>query len=447
MFALDRHASFFQHSLRLLPYHYTQTDTTRLALIFFCVSALDLLGYLPVANQECSPKSKVTKNEVEHWKEWVYSTCLLPTCDAFRCSPATAVPHDASTSSAVDNDKVGYDVGHTAGTYFALGILIILRDDFSRLDRVRMMSWLRKCQRPDGSFAAGVIQSIGNESSDNLEVYFGERDLRFGYCAAATRWFIGGDILVRKNVVQDIDIDSVAAYISSCVSYDGGMAMGPYAEGHAGLTYCGVGTLRLLGPDNTKVLSDEVVDGLVRWSLMHQVYAELDAESSSESASDSEVTSASSSDACAQVRTADIPAGFNGRINKPPDTCYSFWSGATLEMLPLSSSNTTGSLGLSDIRSNIIFLLTQTQNPMIGGFSKVADTPPDLMHAYLGIAALALCADVVREHRGPEKFVKSPLEREIIASILPLKSIDGALCLSTSAKQYAEELRAKWENE
>ncbi|KAK9247915.1 terpenoid cyclases/protein prenyltransferase alpha-alpha toroid [Lipomyces tetrasporus] len=450
MFALDRHASFFQHSLRLLPYHYTQTDTTRLALIFFCVSALDLLGYLPVANQECSPKSKVTKNEVEHWKEWVYSTCLLPTCDAFRCSPATAVPHGASTSSTMDNDNVGYDVGHTAGTYFALSILIILRDDLSRLDRVRMMRWLRKCQRPDGSFAAGVIQPIGNESSDNLEGYFGERDLRFGYCAAAARWFIGGDILVRKNVVQDIDIDSVAAYISSCVSYDGGIAMGRHAEGHAGLTYCGVGTLRLLGQASTKVLTDEAVDGLVRWSLMHQVYAELDAESSSDGASDSEVTSESSSDISVQDGTADIPAGFNGRINKPADTCYSFWSGGTLEMLPLPgtlSSSNTGSLGLSDIRSNIIFLLTQTQNPMIGGFSKVAGTPPDLMHAYLGIAALALSTDVVREQGGPEKFAKNDLEREIIASILPLKSIDGALCLSTSAKQYAEGLRAKWEKE
>ncbi|KAK9385955.1 terpenoid cyclases/protein prenyltransferase alpha-alpha toroid [Lipomyces mesembrius] len=452
MFALDRHASFFQHSLRLLPYHYTQTDTTRLALIFFCVSALDLLGYLPLGNQQCSSKSKITKDEVERWKEWVYSTCLLPTRDAFRCSPATAVPHYAYSLPTTHSDKVDYDVGHTAGTYFALCILIILRDDFSRLDRVGMMRWLRKCQRADGSFAAGVLRSKSNALSDSLEERFGERDLRFGYCAAAARWLIGGDILARKNVVEDIDVDRVLGYITSCVSYEGGIAMSPYAEGHAGGGYCGVGTISLLSQGKVRnVLGDVVIDALVRWSLMHQVYAEVDPESDSEDESDSEVTSVSSSDMSLRGPKTDIPAGFTGRINKPADTCYCFWSGATLEMLDVpgtcSPSSMTGSLRLSDIRSNIMFLLTQTQNTMIGGFSKVAGAHPDLMHGYLGVAALAMCADVIREQGGPEKFVKDEAEGEIIASVLPLKSVDGTLCLSTSAKQYAEELRAKWEKE
>ncbi|KAK9368212.1 terpenoid cyclases/protein prenyltransferase alpha-alpha toroid [Lipomyces kononenkoae] len=448
MFALDRHASFFQHSLRMLPHHYTQTDTTRLALVFFCVSALDLLGYLPVGNRQCSSKSKITKIDVDHWREWVYSTCLLPTRDAFRCSPATAVPQSTSSQH---NDQIDYDVGHTAGTYFALCTLIILRDDLSRLDRAGMMRWLQKCQRPDGSFAAGVLQSKNSAagSDDNCEQKFGERDLRFGYCAAATRWLIGGDLLARKNVVADISIHQVFGYIRSCISYDGGIAMSPYTEGHAGGTYCGVGTLRLLSQGNiNKVLGDAVVGDIIRWSIMNQVYAEIEQEAESEDEYHSEPASFSSSESpLLRGPVVDRPAGFSGRSNKAPDTCYSFWIGGTLEMLEIPGSLNRGSLWLSDIRASVMFLLTLTQNPIIGGFSKIAGTHPDILHSYLGIAALAMCAETIRQSGGPEKFVKAPAELDVVASILPLQPLDGALCISTSAKQYAEELRSKWENE
>lgn len=90
------------------------------------------------------------------------------------------------------------------------------------------------------------------------------------------------------------------------------------------------------------------------------------------------------------------PTGLSGRPSKPADTCYAFWAGASLALLqaPLHST--------PSLRS---YLLTQTQHPIMGGFSKFpGDRWADLYHSYLGLAALSLCssaeerqADGVRE--------------------------------------------------
>lgn len=75
--------------------------------------------------------------------------------------------------------------------------------------------------------------------------------------------------------------------------------------------------------------------------------------------------------------------GFNGRCNKPADTCYTWWT-----------MGTTANLHHGTIRDPRIiepsrrFLLEKMQH-VIGGFSKSPGGPPDLYHSYLGLAALA----------------------------------------------------------
>ncbi|KAK9466684.1 terpenoid cyclases/protein prenyltransferase alpha-alpha toroid [Lipomyces arxii] len=442
MFVVNRHAKYFQNSLRLLPYQYTPTDTSRLALAFFSISALDLINCLP--NDDNGIDTLIKKEEVKQWIDWVYDANLVPTKDAFRCAPASAVSV-STVKSDTNPDPWNYDVGHTAGTYFALGILLILRDDLSRLDRPGMMKWLSKCQRQDGSFATGVLESKFN--FDGLTHLFGERDLRFGYCSNAARWIIGGDILSKQGLAPDINIDTAKEYIRSCISYDGGIGMGSGTEGHAGLTYCAVGTLNLLEPNGLQnALSSDSVEMLLDWLLMHQVYSPP-APNDSESESDEEDEVQLPTPPAIYFGKHGDPAGFNGRVNKPADTCYSFWTGASLEMIPSRSADSiTGSLGLTDVLGNVIFLLTQTQNSMIGGFAKAPGAMPDLMHAYLGIAALAMCADVVREHGGVDKFLKgSDMGKDYLESIMVLKPIDGPLCIAMSAKHHAEKLRKSWE--
>lgn len=67
--------------------------------------------------------------------------------------------------------------------------------------------------------------------------------------------------------------------------------------------------------------------------------------------------------------------GFQGRPGKPSDTCYSFWVGATLELLNAKS--------FSDAEQNETFILS-TQDPVIGGFAKFENIRTDPLHAYLG---------------------------------------------------------------
>lgn len=72
--------------------------------------------------------------------------------------------------------------------------------------------------------------------------------------------------------------------------------------------------------------------------------------------------------------------GFNGRWNKPADTCYCFWTAASLANL--------GRLDLIKRQEARRFMLEKTQH-MIGGFGKHAGSPPDVYHTFFGLAALA----------------------------------------------------------
>ena len=73
-------------------------------------------------------------------------------------------------------------------------------------------------------------------------------------------------------------------------------------------------------------------------------------------------------------------AGFQGRINKVPDTCYSFWIGATLSML--------GAQDLIDFK--MLRSHTFTCQKKIGGFSKHPDQHPDVLHTYMSLCGLNL---------------------------------------------------------
>lgn len=77
-------------------------------------------------------------------------------------------------------------------------------------------------------------------------------------------------------------------------------------------------------------------------------------------------------------------AGFNGRSNKLPDTCYAWWVCASLVTL--------GQLDLVDAPAGRRYLLGRTQH-VVGGFGKGAGDPPDVYHSYLGLATLAVAGE------------------------------------------------------
>jgi geranylgeranyl transferase type-1 subunit beta len=86
--------------------------------------------------------------------------------------------------------------------------------------------------------------------------------------------------------------------------------------------------------------------------------------------------------------SACAPSGMCGRPCKPADTCYAFWAGASLQLLGQGRDN-----ALHDPAALRSYLLTLTQHPVMGGFSKFpGDKWADLYHSYLGLAALSLAS-------------------------------------------------------
>ena len=102
----------------------------------------------------------------------------------------------------------------------------------------------------------------------------------------------------NKDPPQDwrgMDVEKAANFLFSIQSYEGGFAQNLGRESHGGSTFCALAALQLMG--KLEDMCEENRNRLVYWCLNRQ------------------------------------QSGFNGRPNKPVDTCYSFWLGASLTLL------------------------------------------------------------------------------------------------------------------
>ncbi|XP_052221775.1 geranylgeranyl transferase type-1 subunit beta-like [Dreissena polymorpha] len=256
--------------------------------------------------------------------DWIYSLQVLPDKEGnglcgFRGSSTLGHAFDVQKAS---EKCIPYDGSHIAMTYTALASLLILGDDLGRVDRTAVLSSLRTLQLKDGSYRPV------SEPSEN--------DMRFVYCAAC--------ICYMLDDWQGMDVAKAAHYIINSISYEGGIGQGPDLEAHGGSTFCAVASLQLMDRLHGG-LSAKQSKKLQTWCLMRQ------------------------------------QSGFQGRPNKPVDTCYSFWVGATLQLL--------GAYHFVDRPSNRAYLM-ETQQPLTGGFSKWPSHSPDALHAYFGVCGLSL---------------------------------------------------------
>jgi len=213
-----------------------------------------------------------------------------------------------------------YKWGHIATTYSSLLALLILGDDLSGVNRKEIIRSLTPLQLEDGSFK-GALKGA-------------ENDMRFVFCAASISYILCD--------WSGIDVEKMVDFILKSISYDGGIGQGPELESHCGSTFCAVAALSL--SNNLHRLSKYQFRNLRRWLLLR------------------------------------LETGFNGRPNKPTDTCYSFWTGGALKIL-----NAYQFIEADD-NSNFV-LMTQDR---YGGFSKWVNSVPDPMHTYFGLAGLSL---------------------------------------------------------
>lgn len=214
------------------------------------------------------------------------------------------------------------DCSHVTMTYTALANLLILGDDLSRVNRPAVLRGVKQLQLEDGSFCSTAIDT--------------EHDMRFVYCACC--------ICYMLNDWSAIDMDKTVDFIKRSHAYDYGIGQGPSLEAHGGSTFCAIASLVLMDRLADAFTSTEL-EGIKRWCIRRQ------------------------------------QTGFQGRPNKPVDTCYSFWVGGSLKLLGVAE--------LVEKKWNRSYVMS-TQGKYTGGFSKWPDSHPDPLHSYLGLCGLSM---------------------------------------------------------
>ena len=255
-------------NLTLLPSQLISLDTNRLSIVFFSISALDLMNRLEEDEEEevdvvvsstasIEKKEKKTKDGViskmyltktkqKEIVNWIYGLQVLPRRrikgedadddadddvdgierSGFQGGTFLGLPYDSKEGTKTGSTYASLNHGHVAMTYFALATLTILGDDFGRVDRRAILEGLKRLQRKDGSFSA---TAFGTESG-----------MRFLYCACAVSYML--------NDWSGVDVPLALKYVRSCRTYDGGaMGLTPGLEAHGGSTYCGIAALDLMG--------------------------------------------------------------------------------------------------------------------------------------------------------------------------------------------------------
>lgn len=390
-FAMKRHTKYFQMCLNVLPSRLQSEDSNKLALIYFCLNALDMLHSVDsVVNKSGDRKPDIL--------QWIYShyngdgfrgslTHLLESSNGTVANKDTEQSATENYKNRKNDDNNGsYDPANLAATYFALCILSILKDTQlpQKLDRFSIMNYVKRCQLPNGSFTS-ILDIYGNP--------YGEHDLRLCLVAASIRKLLQFDndtITDDERKENDIDVDKLEEHILSCLAYSGGFGGRPHLEVHAGYTFCGLAALKLINrlPFEQKTRHNKSINSAsnnnnsnnnnlnstdpdfsktIGWLARRQLWFNEYNRSEFETNEFFDIV--------------DL-GGMNGRENKYADTCYAFWVAGSLDLL--------GHLQIIHLPALEHYMLSGTQNLLVGGFSKVHEEMPDPYHSSLGITALKL---------------------------------------------------------
>ena len=88
------------------------------------------------------------------------------------------------------------------------------------------------------------------------------------------------------------------------------------------------------------------------------------------------------------MRRQDPRGGIAGRVNKDPDSCYTFWVGAALVLLERESSS--AGVGCMLNAAEARQFLAKCESRFVGGFAKIPGAIPDLHHSFYAAAWLGL---------------------------------------------------------
>ena len=227
------------------------------------------------------------------------------------------------------------------------------------------------CHRKTWKFLRALQLENGSFSGDR----WGETDLRFAYDAIAIACILGESKCDEScqycrcdECEQDasIRIPDLCSYVLSCRNSDGAFAPSPGGESHAAYTYCALASL----------------------DIAHLCFGMSEI-----------ATPESTAFWLASRQTAH--GGFNGRPEKAPDVCYSWWIYASLKILDFYGLGKPiqGELVDQQIscrfsswisKSSLVDFILKAQDLETGGVSDRPGYAPDIFHTFFGIAALSL---------------------------------------------------------
>ena len=211
---------------------------------------------------------------------------------------------------------------HITSTHYALLTLIQLnRLDSALIHKEQISKYIKSLQNKDGSFKGDT---------------YAETDSRFSYNAVSILKILG------YNPEDIIDLPKATEYVLSCQNFDGGFGSIPGAESHGAYCFCCIGFLSVTGQLN---LLDKVQTG--KWLAERQTHL----------------------------------GGFNGRPEKLPDVCYSWWV--------LSSMFMIGTESFFDKDLLIKFIL-ECQDDELGGIGDRPGNCHDVFHTFFGFCGLSL---------------------------------------------------------
>nr|GMC57815.1 geranylgeranyl transferase type-2 subunit beta 1-like [Ipomoea batatas] len=196
------------------------------------------------------------------------------------------------------------------------------------LSAIQVLAIFDKLDVLDKDKVSNYIVGLQNEDGSFSGDMWGEVDTRFSYIA------INSLALLKR--LDKINVEKAVEYIVSCKNVDGGFGCTPGAESHSGQTLAITGSLHHVDKD------------LLGWWLCER-----------------------------QVKSG----GLNGRPEKLPDVCYSWWVLSSLIMIDR--------VHWIDKQKLAKFIL-DCQDRENGGISDRPEDAVDVFHTYFGVAGLSL---------------------------------------------------------
>ncbi|CAN1232330.1 Geranylgeranyl transferase type-2 subunit beta 2 [Linum perenne] len=224
------------------------------------------------------------------------------------------------------------NIGHDPHILYTLSAIQVLAlfDKLSVLDVDKVSSCILDKLSDILSDIAGLQNEDGSFSGD----MWGEVDTRFSYIAICSL-----SILKR---LDRINVEKAVNYIISCRNVDGGFGCTPGGESHSGQIFCCVAALAITGALHC------IDKDLLGWWLCER-----------------------------QVKSG----GLNGRPEKLPDVCYSWWVLSSLIMIDRVHWIN---------KDKLIKFILNCQDTEKGGISDRPDDAVDIFHTYFGVAGLSL---------------------------------------------------------